>query len=95
MTTSAPTTPPSPSTVGTIVRRVAGVVALSAILFLGLWMMVFTAVKSAIVAGGVGVVLVVASAASDALETIVDTLVSIVLGVLAAIGSFFSGIFGD
>ena len=78
---------------GTLTRRVAGVVMLSAILFLVLWAVAFTAVTSAIVAGSVGGILVVGSASSDVFEMMVDAICSLVLGILAAIGAFFAGLF--
>jgi hypothetical protein len=82
-----------PASRSTVARRLAGVMVLSAILFLVLWTVVFTAVTSAIVAGGVGGILVVGSAASDVFEMVVDAICNLVLGILAAIGAFFAGLF--
>jgi Flp pilus assembly protein TadB len=63
------------------------------ILFAALWYTVFSAVTAALVAAGGTGVLVVGSSASDTVESLLEMLANIVLGILAAIGAFFAAIF--
>jgi hypothetical protein len=61
--------------------------ALCAILYVALWMTVFSATTSAIVSVGTCCALVAGSAVSDVFEGIVSILCSVILGILGAIAA--------
>ena len=64
-----------------------------ALFFLVLWLMALSVVTSLLIAAGFCVVVVAASAVSDLFEAVLNTVVAIVFGVLAAIAAFFAAIF--
>ena len=63
------------------------------ILFAVLWYTIFSAVTAALIATGGTGVLVVGSSVSDTFESLFEMLANILLGILAAIGTFFAAIF--
>jgi hypothetical protein len=70
------------------IAAIVGVILLAA-----LWYTVFSAVTAALIAAGGTGVLVVGSSASDTVQSLLEMLANIVLGILAAIGAFFAAIF--
>ena len=84
--------PPQSPALG-IGRRVAVAALIGVIVFAALWYLVFTAVTAALIAAGGTGVLVVGSSVSDTFESLFVMLANILLGILAAIGAFFSAIF--
>ncbi len=87
--TTSPRTGSSRSFLRTLV--IAAIVGV--ILFAALWYTVFSAVTAALIAAGGTGVLVVGSSASDTVESLLEMLANLVLGILAAIGAFFAAIF--
>ena len=77
-----------------LVRRIAISAILSGLVFLVLWIMAFSFVTSVLIGTGFGVVIVVASATSELVETALDAIASIVLAVLAAIAAVIGAVFG-
>jgi hypothetical protein len=75
------------------VRRFAAALIMSFIFFVVLWMTVFNAVNSALVASGGGIVLVAGSSVSETFQSIFETIAEIILGIFGAICDFLSSIF--
>jgi hypothetical protein len=75
------------------VRRIAATVIMGGLVFFLLWLMAFSVFTSLLIAAGFGVVVVVASAASDPFEMVLDAIAAVVLGVLGAIAAVFGAIF--
>ena len=75
-------------------RRIATAVTLGALLFVALWITMFSMVTSLLIGTGCCVVLVAASSASDVFEMVLDAISAVVFGVLAIIGAIFAAIFG-
>ena len=75
-------------------RRIATVVALGALLFVVLWITMFSMVTSLLIGTACCVVIVAASSASDVFEMVLDAISAVVFGVLAVIGAIFAAIFG-
>ena len=87
--TTSPRTGSSRSFLRTLgIAAIVGVILLAA-----LWYTVFSAVTAALIAAGGTGVLVVGSSASDTVQSLLEMLANIVLGILAAIGAFFAAIF--
>ena len=84
--------PPQTPALG-IARRVAVAAVIGVIVFAALWYLVFSAVTAALIAAGGTGVLVVGSSVSDTFESLFEMLANILLGIMAAIGAFFAGIF--
>jgi hypothetical protein len=74
-------------------RRIVATLIIGGMLFLVLWLMALTALTSLLISAGFCVVVVAASAVSDLVETMLNIVVAIVFGVLAAIAAFFAAIF--
>lgn len=74
-------------------RRIAVTMVVGLLMFGALWMLVFSAVTSALISAGCCVVLVAASSASDAVEVILDAIASVIFGVVAVIAAMFGAIF--
>jgi hypothetical protein len=68
-------------------------VIVSALVFLLLWVTMFSIFTSLFVASGCCVVVVVASAAWDPFEMLLDAITAVVFGVLAVIAAIFGAIF--
>ena len=89
--------PAGPSTrsrsTSTLFRRIAVAVILGGVVFLVLWVMVFSLVTSLLIGSGCCAVIMVASSTSDLIETVVDVIASIVFGILAAIGAAVAAVF--
>jgi hypothetical protein len=92
MTQQSPA-PAERSPVVRFMRRTAAALLLGFVFFAILWMTVFNAVTSAVVASGGAVVLVAGSSASETFQSIFETVAEIILGILGAIAEFFSSIF--
>lgn len=75
------------------IRRTAAALLLGFIVFAVLWLTVFNAVTSAIVASGGSIVLVAGSSASDTFQSIFETITEVILGIFGAIADFFSALF--
>lgn len=94
LTMTQPTvTPAERSPIVRFIRRTAAALILGVVFFAVLWMTVFNAVTSAVVASGGAVVLVAGSSASETFQTIFETIAEVILGVFGAIADFFSSIF--
>ncbi len=88
--TAAPT---ERSPVARFFRRTAAALILGFVFFAILWMTVFNAVTSALVASGGAVVLVAGSSAFETFQTIFEMIAEIILGIFGAIADFVSSIF--
>ena len=75
------------------VRRIAVAVVLSGLVFVGLWIMVFSMVTSLLIGAGCCVVIVAASSASSVVELLLDAVSTVILGVVAVIAAIFGAIF--
>jgi hypothetical protein len=75
------------------VRRIAAAVVVSGLVFLLLWIFVFSVYTSLLIASGCCVVVVAASAALDPVEMVLDAIAGIVSVVLAVIAAIFGAIF--
>lgn len=91
----APTerSPAERSPVVRFIRRTAAALILGFVFFAILWMTVFNAVTSALVASGGAVVLVAGSSASETFLSIFEAIAEVILGIFGAIADFFSSIF--
>jgi hypothetical protein len=87
------TAPAKRSPVVRFIRRTAAALVLGLVFFVILWMTVFNAVTSAIVASGGAVVLVAGASASETFQSIFEAVAEAVLGVIGAIAEFFSSLF--
>jgi membrane-associated phospholipid phosphatase len=76
-------------------RRLIATIIVGGLLFLVLWLMALTALTSLLISAGFCVVVVAASTVSDLVETMLNIIVAIVFGVLAAIAAFFAAIFSN
>lgn len=85
--------PPARSPVVRFFRRTAAALILSFVFFVVLWMTVFNAVNSALVASGGAVVLVAGSSVSGSFQSIFEAVVEFILGAFSAIADFLSSIF--
>jgi hypothetical protein len=74
-------------------RRIIAMTIAGGLVFLILWLMALSALMSLVIATGVCIALLSASTVSDPVETVLEFLVAIVFGVLAAIAAFFAAIF--
>ncbi len=90
---NAPDRPATRRAPASLSRRIVATMIAGGALFLLLWLMALTALTSLLIAAGVCITLLSASAVSDPVETVLDFLVAIVFGVLAAIAAFFAAIF--
>ncbi|WP_108514405.1 hypothetical protein [Bradyrhizobium algeriense] len=75
-------------------RRTAVAVILSGLVFVVLWIMVFSMVTSLLIGAGCCVVIVAASSLSDLFEMLLDAVATVIFGVLAAIAAIFGAILG-
>lgn len=75
-------------------RRIIAMTIAGGLVFLILWLMALSALMSLVIAAGVCIALLSASAVSDPVETVLEFLVAIVFGVLAAVAAVFAAIFG-
>jgi hypothetical protein len=74
-------------------RRIAVAVILSGLVFVVLWIMVFSMVTSLLIGAGCCVVIVAATSVSDLVEMLLDALATVIFGVLAVIAAIFGAIF--
>lgn len=88
--TAAPT---ERSPIVRFIRRTAAALILGLVFFTILWMTVFNAVTSAVVASGGAVVLVAGSSVSETFQSIFEMIAEFILGIFGAIADFFSSIF--
>lgn len=91
-------TPPNesatrPTTAGRLVRRVAAVSLLSGLVFMLLWLFIFSAFTSLMIASAFCVVVVAAGAALDPVDMVLEAISAIVFVVLGAIAAAFAAIF--
>ena len=75
-------------------RRLAVAVILSGLVFVVLWIMMFSMVTSLLIGAGCCVVIVAATSVSDVLEMLLDAIAAVIFGVLAVIAAIFGAIFG-
>jgi hypothetical protein len=75
-------------------RRIAVAVILSGLVFVVLWIMVFSMVTSLLIGAGCCVVIVAVSSLSDLFEMLLDAVATVIFGVLAAIAAIFGAILG-
>ena len=75
------------------VRRIAVAVVLSGLVFVGLWIMVFSMVTSLLIGAGCCVVIVAASSASSVVELLLDAVSTVIFGIVAVISAIFGAIF--
>lgn len=87
------TTPSERSPIVRFMRRTAGALLIGFVVFVVLWMTVFNAVNSALVASGGAVVLVAGSSASETFQSVFEAIADFILGIFGAIADFFSSIF--
>ena len=83
-----------PASKSSTTRRIATVATLGALVFVVLWVTMFSMVTSLLIGTGCCVMLVAASSASDVFEMVLDAISAVVFGVLAIIGAIFAAIFG-
>jgi hypothetical protein len=74
-------------------RRLAVVVGLSGLVFVVLWITVFSMVTSLLIGAGCCVVIVAASSVSDLFEMALDAVATVIFGVLAVIAAIVGAIF--
>jgi hypothetical protein len=74
-------------------RRIAAAVMVCTVIFLTLWLTLFSLMTSLVVASACCVVVVAASVAWDPFEMVLDIIAAIVFGVLAVIAAIFGAIF--
>jgi hypothetical protein len=86
MNTPAEPTTRSNST-STLGRCLAVSVILGAVVFLLLWVTVFSFVTSLLIGAGCCAIIMLASATSEPIETIVGAIATIVFGILAAVAA--------
>ena len=75
-------------------RCIAAAVILSGLVFAVLWVMAFSMITSLLIGAGCCVVIVAASSLSDLVDMLLDTIASVIFGVLAVIAAIFAGILG-
>ena len=75
------------------VRRIAVAVVLSGLVFVGLWIMVFSMVTSLLIGAGCCVVIVAATSLSGLVEMLLDAVATAILGVVAVIAAILGAIF--
>lgn len=92
---TTPDTGPAPrSPIVRFLRRTVGAFLIGIVFFVGLWITVFDAVSSALVASGGAVVLVAGSSVSETFQSIFEVIAEAVLGIVGAIADVFSSLFG-
>lgn len=91
--TAAPEAPSRRSPVVRFIRRTAAALLIGFVFYVVLWMTVFNAVNSALVASGGAIVLVAGSSASETFQSIFEAIAEFILGIFGAIADFFSSIF--
>ena len=82
-----------PASASGLVRRIAVTMILSGLVFAVLWLMAFSIVTSLLASAGFCIVVAMASAGSDPVETVLDAIAAVVFGILGAIAAFFTAIF--
>jgi hypothetical protein len=75
-------------------RRIAVAVILSGLVFVVLWITMFSMVMSLLIGAGCCVVIVAASSLSDLVDMLLDALATVIFGVLAVIAAIFGAILG-
>ena len=85
--------PAERSPLGRFLRRTAATLILGVIFFVVLWVTVFNAATSALVASGGAVVLVAGSSVSETFQSIFEVVTDFILGLIAAVVDFFAGLF--
>jgi hypothetical protein len=82
-----------PALRGSPARRIAVAVMLGGLIFMTLWIMMFSMVTSLLIGAGCCVVIVAASSASDMIEMLLDAVAAVLFGVVAVIAAIFGAIF--
>ncbi|NOJ48891.1 hypothetical protein [Bradyrhizobium archetypum] len=82
-----------PALQGSPARRIAVAVMLGGLIFMTLWIMMFSMVTSLLIGAGCCVVIVAASSASDMIEMLLDAVAAVLFGVVAVIAAIFGAIF--
>ena len=82
-----------PASASGLLRRTTAIAIVSGLVFLLLWLMVFSVFTSLLIAAGFCIVMVAVSAASDPVEMVLDTVAAVVFGVLGAIAAILGAIF--
>jgi hypothetical protein len=83
-----------PASAGSIVRRFAAAMIMSAMVFVLLWLMAFSLFTSLLASAGCWLVVVAASTVFDVVEMVLDAIAAVIFGVLAAIAAVFAAILG-
>lgn len=92
---NAPDRPATPRAPTSLSRRIVATLIVGGTIFLVLWLMALTALTSLLISAGLCLALLSASAVSDPVETVLEFLVAIVFGMLAAIAAFFAALFSS
>jgi hypothetical protein len=74
-------------------RRITVAVVLGGLIFLALWITMFSMVVSLMIGSGCCVLIVAASSASEVVEMLLDAVASVIFGVIAVIAAIFGAIF--
>ena len=82
-----------PAPTSSLVRRIAACVAVSAIVFLVLWVMALSLFISFLISSGVGVILIATSTVSDFIEMVLDAIATVIYAVFAAIAALIAAVF--
>ena len=91
---NAPAEPAArPTATGSLVRRIAVSVILSLLVFVVLWVTAFSVVTSLLIGSGFGIVVIVASTASDLVEIVLDAIANVVFAVFAVIAAVLAAVF--
>jgi len=90
---NAPEPAARPAANGSAGRRIATAAVLGTLLFLVLWITMFSLVTSMLIGTACCVVIVAASSLSDAVEILLDAVASVIFGIVAVFAAIFS-VFG-
>ena len=90
---NSPEPAPRPASHSSAARRITVAVALGGLVFMALWITMFSAVVSMLIGGGCCVLIVAASNASDVVEVLLDAVASVIFGIVAVIAAIFGTIF--
>ena len=82
-----------PASMSSTARRITVAVALGGLVFMALWITMFSMVVSILIGGGCCVLIVAASSASDVIEVLLDAVASVIFGIVAVIAAIFGAIF--
>lgn len=90
---SPPESAARPASKSSPASRLAAAVMLSALVFVVLWIVVFSMITSLLIGAGCCLVIVAASSLSDVLDMLLDAVATVVFGALAVIAAIVAAIF--